>query len=368
MSHVASEMNWVMLYIWMSHVTYDTNESCHICECVMSHIWLSHVASEMNCVMSHIRMSHVTYDTTETCHVCVWVTSHIWMSHVASDMNWVILCIWMSHVTYDTNEPCQLYEWVMSHIWMSHVASDTNESCHVYEKATSRTARISHVTYGSMSHTGPCHIRVHVTYGSMSHTGPSNPQRQRYTLGCVSFQCAMSHEQTSHVTHNVKVSCHIQYCMDEPCHIITERVMSHTAPPSWTWLVFTCESVTSHTIQRCHVTQNMNEPCHIQTERVMSHTRWRRPIRCLISWIKFHKLATNSRAFLQKMTYKDTASFEFVPPCTAPHSWTWLIFTCESVASHTISMKYITHKMDESRHKRVPVALSDNDNSICFFQ
>jgi len=45
-------------------------------------------------------------------------------------------------------------------------------------------------------------------------------------------------------------------------------------------------------------------------------TQWRRPIRCLISWIAFLKLATNYRALLRKMTYKDKASSESSPPCS----------------------------------------------------
>ena len=45
-------------------------------------------------------------------------------------------------------------------------------------------------------------------------------------------------------------------------------------------------------------------------------TGWRRPIGCLISWITFRKLATNYRALLRKMTYKDKASYDSTPPCT----------------------------------------------------
>ena len=50
------------------------------------------------------------------------------------------------------------------------------------------------------------------------------------------------------------------------------------------------------------------------------HTGWRRPIRCLILWITFRKLATNYRALLRKMTQKDKASYESLPPCKrGPH-------------------------------------------------
>jgi len=63
------------------------NDSCHISEYVMSHIWMSHI-------------THLT----ESCHPLEWDISHIWMSH-------------FKHLS----ESCQTSEWVMSNIWMSHV-------------------------------------------------------------------------------------------------------------------------------------------------------------------------------------------------------------------------------------------------------
>jgi len=41
----------------------------------------------------------------------------------------------------------------------------------------------------------------------------------------------------------------------------------------------------------------------------------RRPIGCLKLQVIFHKRATNYRALLRKMTYKDKASYESSPPC-----------------------------------------------------
>jgi len=92
-------------YKWFtSHVTHS-NESRHMSEWVMSHIWMSHV-TQMNesrhtyeCVMSHIWMRHVTH-MNASCHTYEWVMSHIWMSHV-------------THL----NESRHTSEWVTSHIW-----------------------------------------------------------------------------------------------------------------------------------------------------------------------------------------------------------------------------------------------------------
>jgi len=44
-------------------------------------------------------------------------------------------------------------------------------------------------------------------------------------------------------------------------------------------------------------------------------TGWRRPTRCLKLQIIFGKRATNYRALLRKITYKDKASYAFSPPC-----------------------------------------------------
>jgi len=49
------------------------------------------------------------------------------------------------------------------------------------------------------------------------------------------------------------------------------------------------------------------------------YTGWRRPIGSRISLITFRKLATNYRALLRKITYKDKASYDSTPPCTYTH-------------------------------------------------
>ena len=46
-------------------------------------------------------------------------------------------------------------------------------------------------------------------------------------------------------------------------------------------------------------------------------TGWRRPIGCLKLQVIFRKRATEYRALLRKMTYKDKASYDSSPPCRA---------------------------------------------------
>jgi len=45
------------------------------------------------------------------------------------------------------------------------------------------------------------------------------------------------------------------------------------------------------------------------------HSGWQRCIGCLESQVSFCKRATNHRALLQKMTFKDKASYGSSPPC-----------------------------------------------------
>jgi len=47
-----------------------------------------------------------------------------------------------------------------------------------------------------------------------------------------------------------------------------------------------------------------------------SDTGWRRPIGCLKLQVIFCERATNYGALLRKMTYKDKASYDLMPPCT----------------------------------------------------
>jgi len=127
--------NWVMAQIWMSLVTH-LNESCHTCEWVVPHIWMSHVIGSCHTyewVMSHIWRRHVTHMKVSR-HAYEWVMSHIWMSHVirmnesCHTYEWVMSrqqmerdweCPWApTHY-----ESFHIYEWVMSHVWMSHVTT-----------------------------------------------------------------------------------------------------------------------------------------------------------------------------------------------------------------------------------------------------
>ena len=54
--------------------------------------------------------------------------------------------------------------------------------------------------------------------------------------------------------------------------------------------------------------------CSCAQVRHTGHTGWQRPIECLQLQVIIRKRATNCRALLWKMTYKDKASYDFTPP------------------------------------------------------
>jgi len=131
---------WVVLHVWMSHVTH-LNESCHTYEWVMLHVWMSHV-THMN----------------ESCYTYEWVTSHrlTWMYMSERFICSVRLnkschiCRVLSHVTR-LNESCHTYEWVTSHrLTWTHISEivvcsllhtylymcDMTEISHVHRKSS----------------------------------------------------------------------------------------------------------------------------------------------------------------------------------------------------------------------------------------
>jgi len=85
-----------MLHVWIGHGA-PMNESCRVCEWVMSHIWMSHVAY-MEKAMSHMWMRHVAH-MNQSCRTYKRV---MYTSHVA-------------HM----KESCRTYECILSYIWIN---------------------------------------------------------------------------------------------------------------------------------------------------------------------------------------------------------------------------------------------------------
>jgi len=80
-----------------------------------------------------------------------------------------------------------------------------------------------------------------------------------------------------------------------------------------------CITTSCCALSRCTAEQQNVDTTTVDTTNVDStnvDTGWQRPIRCLKLQIIFRKKFTNYTALLQKMTYKDKASYGSSPPCT----------------------------------------------------
>jgi len=115
----------------------------------------------------------------------------------------------------------------------------------------------------------------------------------------------------------VNTSCHTCECTYIPIYCVTSDVAhSHL----WIRHVIRVNGPGPHTyIYICMYTRiwicRQNHMCGPSAS-----TGWRRPIGCLKLQVIFSRWATNCRALLRKMTYKDMASYGSSPPCTHIHS------------------------------------------------
>jgi len=130
-----------------------------------------------------------------------------------------------------------------------------------------------------------------------------------------------------HITHThtythmyTSIHIHVYKCTYVYMHIYVFVV---------TWLAAAYPA--THTYTRIYTCNHIHMPIHIYIyihiymyiwwhDSPMQYIRncstgWRRPIGCLKLQVIFRKRATNCRALLRKMTYKNKASYGSLPPC-----------------------------------------------------
>ena len=113
------------IYLWMSHGTH-IKDSWYTHKPVTSHVCMSHGTRNNGLPLSCSYGTHVEESRMdESCHTYEWVMLHIWMSHV-THMNeswrtyeWVRSHTTMSHVTR-MHESWHTYQWVVAHILVIH--------------------------------------------------------------------------------------------------------------------------------------------------------------------------------------------------------------------------------------------------------
>jgi len=180
---------------------------------------------------------------------------------------------------------------------------------------------------------------------------------------CTEFICDMSypyvtwrismrhHLSTCDVTHSYVMWLIHMWCDASICDMTPSLAtgLIHVWRDVFIWTrrihqwhdAFICDVTHSYLTWRIHMWRDS-----------LTHTGWRRPIGCLKLQVIFCKRATNCRALLQEMTYKDTASYGSSPPCTneMPHSYlTWRVHTWRAWFICCVTHSYVTRRIHMRR-------------------
>jgi len=145
-SHIDGTCEWVILYMWMSHVIH-VNTSNH------NNAWvMSYIDGACEWVMS--------------CHTCKYVSSHTQCitSYLDGTREWVILFMWIRHITimhesFHTDESCHDKQSVIFWIY-THVHTHTNTHTHTRTHTPTRTHARTHARTHTRTHTHK-HTYIH---------------------------------------------------------------------------------------------------------------------------------------------------------------------------------------------------------------
>ena len=104
-------------------------------------------------------------------------------------------------------------------------------------------------------------------------------------------------------------------------------------------------------------------------ECLVIRTGWRRCIECLKLQVIFHRWVTNDRALLQKMTYKDEASYGSSPPCsgwldTFPSHISTLLRNSVAIVIHTSHSGWLDNPSPKCRWSYTTWLLLDDSTLL----
>jgi len=203
----------------------------------------------------------------------------------------------MSHVTQDKRVSSGKPSW---HMRGAHM----NESCHTYEwvvyvfrrTSVSQTRKFSwHMRGAHMNGSCLTHKWV-MSHTQMSHFSHANES-------CLTHKWVMSHRMSAFQTR--KLSWHMHGAL-----------LKHVLRLLLSW---------GENAHLCCMTHSY--VWHDSFICVTRLTEWRRPTGCLKLQVIFRQRTTNYRSLLQKMTYKDKASYGSSPSCSniceKSHSCVW---------------------------------------------
>jgi len=247
----------------------------------MSHVWMSHVTHMNQSYVTHMKGDDIHADTRkQACVTNMWHHSYVWhCSHVCG-------------VTHS----CVSHTHPLLPFWIRQTC--TNRCvCHTWH----------HSYLCGMAHSYTCGM-VHSYMCDMVHSYMFDMDPYMCDMAH-SYMCDMAHSYMSHIT------C---VCLTHHTHI----PLFWTRPKFMNWCVCAvCVCVSRVGVCAC-------VKCHIVNTY---DTGWQRPTGCLNLQVIFGKRATNYRALLRKMTYKDKASYASSPPCII-----YMCFVTYSYVSHAL--------------------------------
>ena len=187
--------------VWISHVSRTSKtcvnkpyqmyscHTCHVCHvlCVTGLVHRQDWSIDLACDMTHSHVSHDSFTrvtllihmsliVNESCHIYDWVMSHIWISRVTS-MNqscrtcvWVLSPIRLRHVTQVQVDPEQVELTQTKHSYVQHAsfvcATSTRPICMSHRCAHIWMRRVAHMNVSSVSVLCATRLihNIHVTY------------------------------------------------------------------------------------------------------------------------------------------------------------------------------------------------------------
>ena len=271
--------------------------------------------------MSHVTESyHKCYTIHESWHIS---TSHVTYKSDIRSMN-ESCCTWISHITYDWVMSQMLhYTWVMAHINEScnvcisrmiheRVMLHMNESCHKW---------LSHVTNATL-------YVNHVTYAwGMSRMKASFSFFDGY---CSTVQCLLDWFEVDLGFTELSVVSRMNasfftWIICDMTHFLHESYVTWLIHVTYERVIFYMNHMWHDSFARTNESGQTLWISPVKYESIVSCAGWPRLIGCLKLQVIFRQRATNYRALLRKITYKDKASYDSTPPCMNEscvwHTW-----------------------------------------------
>ena len=251
----------------------------------------------------------MTRDMTLCVHIRTCMT-WLEMTHCEWFVTWLVTRAYMSHVPDTTRsivygrDPLRMVRDMTRHTYI-HESCPTHRLRHTYSNI--RMGLATHAWVMSHIHESFTKVVNESSHTKIDESCPTHRQRHTHLnirMCLATYEWVMAHMNESwHIWMSHGKYQWVMPDINESCHIS----MTHV---TYQWIM-------SHINESCH--KSMSHITYVLADTTSKKNlfigrRWRRPTGCHKLQVIFRKRATTCRALLQKMTYKDTASYGRKPP------------------------------------------------------